>query len=303
MGSISCTPFTRSSECCIALTRICTYVNDCPYIVRFKMEFNRRGLHRAAPIAGSGLERNQMCSSGLPEVPAFPHPCLMVPSLQVEEVIMSNLERLAEEGFTDTAVEAAINTIEFSLRENNTGSFPRGLSLMLRAMSSWIYDQDPFQPLQWTKELEHFKVLYNPSRALPRTGIRRLPALAHEASQIGICLRAICETPRGCGGCVCNYYGSCQTDGLALQSLQWYLREGESYKMVHCRGGCRLGKMCLGRCCATSCWRTSTGLRWRCCRTQGWPRRRRPSSASGWRLCVRQWAPRTSNPSSARPRS
>ena len=70
---------------------------------------------------------------------------------------MSNLERLAEEGFTDTAVEAAINTIEFSLRENNTGSFPRGLSLMLRAMSSWIYDQDPFQPLQWTKELEHFK--------------------------------------------------------------------------------------------------------------------------------------------------
>ncbi|BDA40898.1 Presequence protease, mitochondrial [Coccomyxa sp. Obi] len=76
---------------------------------------------------------------------------------KVEEVIMSNLERLAEEGFTDTAVEAAINTIEFSLRENNTGSFPRGLSLMLRAMSSWIYDQDPFQPLQWTKELEHFK--------------------------------------------------------------------------------------------------------------------------------------------------
>lgn len=81
---------------------------------------------------------------------------------QVEEVIMSNLERLAEEGFTDTAVEAAINTIEFSLRENNTGSFPRGLSLMLRAMSSWIYDQDPFQPLQWTKELEHFKVLLHP---------------------------------------------------------------------------------------------------------------------------------------------
>ena len=72
---------------------------------------------------------------------------------------MSNLERLAEEGFTETAIEAAINTIEFSLRENNTGSFPRGLSLMLRAMSSWIYDQDPFQPLQWTKELEHFKVV------------------------------------------------------------------------------------------------------------------------------------------------
>ena len=75
----------------------------------------------------------------------------------MEEVILTNLERLAEEGFTGTAVEAAINTIEFSLRENNTGSFPRGLSLMLRAMSSWIYDRDPFQPLQWTRDLGRFK--------------------------------------------------------------------------------------------------------------------------------------------------
>ena len=71
---------------------------------------------------------------------------------------MSKLEAIAAEGFTSTAIEAAINTIEFSLRENNTGSFPRGLSLMLRAMSSWIYDKDPFQPLQWTTDLEHFKV-------------------------------------------------------------------------------------------------------------------------------------------------
>ena len=44
--------------------------------------------------------------------------------------------------------QAAVNTIEFSLRENNTGSFPRGLSLMLRAVGAWIYDQDPFQQLQ-----------------------------------------------------------------------------------------------------------------------------------------------------------
>jgi hypothetical protein len=51
-----------------------------------------------------------------------------------------------------------MNTTEFSLRENNTGSFPRGLSLMLRAMASWIYDKDPFQPLRWTDDLAHFKV-------------------------------------------------------------------------------------------------------------------------------------------------
>ncbi len=42
--------------------------------------------------------------------------------------------RLArEEGIDPRTVEAAVNTIEFALRENNTGSYPRGLVLMLRA--------------------------------------------------------------------------------------------------------------------------------------------------------------------------
>lgn len=68
--------------------------------------------------------------------------------MQVEALVLEELERLAVSGFSPTAIEAAINTTEFSLRENNTGSFPRGLSLMLRAMGSWIYDRDPFQPIQ-----------------------------------------------------------------------------------------------------------------------------------------------------------
>ena len=82
--------------------------------------------------------------------------------VQVEDLILSELKRLKTEGFSSTAVEAALNSIEFDLRENNTGSFPRGLSLMLRSMSSWIYDKDPFQPLQWTDSLEHFKVRLHP---------------------------------------------------------------------------------------------------------------------------------------------
>lgn len=53
---------------------------------------------------------------------------------KVEELIMSTLEDLADKGFDSDAVEASMNTIEFSLRENNTGSFPRGLALMLRSI-------------------------------------------------------------------------------------------------------------------------------------------------------------------------
>lgn len=53
---------------------------------------------------------------------------------KVEELVMKTLKDLAEEGFSSEAVEASMNTIEFALRENNTGSFPRGLSLMLRSI-------------------------------------------------------------------------------------------------------------------------------------------------------------------------
>ncbi|KAI6677917.1 hypothetical protein NL676_038713 [Syzygium grande] len=76
---------------------------------------------------------------------------------KVQELIMSTLKRLAEEGFDTEAVEASMNTIEFSLRENNTGSFPRGLSLMLRSIGKWIYDMDPFEPLKYEEPLMALK--------------------------------------------------------------------------------------------------------------------------------------------------
>lgn len=76
---------------------------------------------------------------------------------QVEELIQATLEKLAQTGFSSTAIEAALNTTEFHLRENNTGRFPRGLSLMLRAMGNWIYDKDPYEALQWTQALDNFK--------------------------------------------------------------------------------------------------------------------------------------------------
>lgn len=94
----------------------------------------------------------------LPSLPPNPHhPLLSSPAAQgvepsnvdaVEQLVLDKLAELAKSGFTEGAVEAAINTIEFSLRENNTGSFPRGLSLMLRAMGAWIYDRDPYTPIQ-----------------------------------------------------------------------------------------------------------------------------------------------------------
>ena len=53
---------------------------------------------------------------------------------RVESLILETLAKLVKEGIEEEMIEAALNTVEFSLRENNTGSFPRGLSLMLRGL-------------------------------------------------------------------------------------------------------------------------------------------------------------------------
>ncbi|CAI0556980.1 unnamed protein product [Linum tenue] len=76
---------------------------------------------------------------------------------KVEELIFSTLKKISEEGFESEAVEASMNTIEFHLRENNTGSFPRGLALMFQSMGKWIYGLDPFGPLKYEEPLKALK--------------------------------------------------------------------------------------------------------------------------------------------------
>lgn len=67
---------------------------------------------------------------------------------EVHALVRSTLEQIAAEGFSADAIEAAFNITEFGLRENNTGSSPRGLVLMLRALGHWLHDRDPFLPLE-----------------------------------------------------------------------------------------------------------------------------------------------------------
>lgn len=80
---------------------------------------------------------------------------------KVESLIQDTIRRLAQEGIDPDNVAAALNTIEFRLRENNTGSFPRGLSLMLRSLQFWNYDKDPLAPLAFEKPLQAIKARLN----------------------------------------------------------------------------------------------------------------------------------------------
>lgn len=75
----------------------------------------------------------------------------------VEALIFDVLKELAQAGIDPNAIAASLNTVEFSLRENNTGSYPRGLVLMLRSLTTWLYDGDPLAPLAFENPLAAIK--------------------------------------------------------------------------------------------------------------------------------------------------
>ncbi len=76
---------------------------------------------------------------------------------KVESVIHTTLAELAKSGIDPQTVAASLNTIEFRLREQNTGRFPRGLFMMLNALSAWLYDADPLDALAFEAPLNAIK--------------------------------------------------------------------------------------------------------------------------------------------------
>ncbi len=104
-------------------------------------------------LAGAGLEsdlRQMFISVGLKGV--------QEQNLQaVEQLINATLQELANQGFDPESVRAALNSVEFALRENNTGSMPRGLIVMLRSLATWLYDADPTLLLCFEEPLAQLK--------------------------------------------------------------------------------------------------------------------------------------------------
>ena len=76
---------------------------------------------------------------------------------KVEALILETLQKLVKDGIDPLTVEAAMNSFEFALRENNTGSFPRGMALMFRTLRGWLHGQDPFEALTYETPLASLK--------------------------------------------------------------------------------------------------------------------------------------------------
>lgn len=104
-------------------------------------------------VAGSGLEselRQMFLSTGLKGIDPED-------ADKIEALIFDTLSALVRDGIDPATIEAGLNTIEFRLRENNSGNFPQGLVLMLHSLSTWLYDADPLALLAFEAPLEEVK--------------------------------------------------------------------------------------------------------------------------------------------------
>jgi hypothetical protein len=76
---------------------------------------------------------------------------------KVEELIVGTVERVAAEGFSSEALDAALHSIAFANREIRRGSGAYGLRLFNRAARGWLHGAGPSTTLSFEKPLAELK--------------------------------------------------------------------------------------------------------------------------------------------------
>lgn len=76
---------------------------------------------------------------------------------KMENLILETLKDLVKNKIPQKAIDAALNSIEFSLRDPGMGHFSPGLAQMTRSLTLWLYDKNPLSILAWEKPLADIK--------------------------------------------------------------------------------------------------------------------------------------------------
>ena len=73
------------------------------------------------------------------------------------EIIHATLIELVKNGIDKKLIEATLNRKEFSLREADFGSYPKGLIYNIATMETWMYDGDPLAGLAYERYLPQLR--------------------------------------------------------------------------------------------------------------------------------------------------
>ncbi|MDD5900257.1 MAG: insulinase family protein [Lachnospiraceae bacterium] len=75
-------------------------------------------------------------------------------------VITETLEKCVKEGISKKSLLAALNRMEFSLREGDSGHYPKGLRYGQQILATWLYDDTKvFDNLYWTPVFDKLRDL------------------------------------------------------------------------------------------------------------------------------------------------
>jgi Zn-dependent M16 (insulinase) family peptidase len=73
------------------------------------------------------------------------------------QVVHDTLAGFVKNGLDRTLLEAAINPLEFKLREADFGQYPKGLIYNIKIMNSWLYGSDPAMFLYYEQLIQRMK--------------------------------------------------------------------------------------------------------------------------------------------------
>ncbi len=74
-----------------------------------------------------------------------------------KEVFFKTLNEIVENGLDKKLIEGVVNYKEFKLREANFGGYPKGIIYGLRSLTSWLYEDDPYEHLFFEEALNNIK--------------------------------------------------------------------------------------------------------------------------------------------------
>ena len=72
---------------------------------------------------------------------------------QVQELVLSTLQKIADEGLDPALIEASLHQFEISQKEVSNAGYPYGLQVMFRLLEPWLYGGDPLTGLRLEAEL------------------------------------------------------------------------------------------------------------------------------------------------------
>jgi len=105
---------------------------------------------------------------------------------KTEALVTDILTDLSQNGIPSGAIEAALNSFEFALRENNSGSFPRGLALAFEALTGWRYGEDPINRLYFEDDLQEIRKSVESGGFFEKLIAEKLLNNTHKVTVVGV---------------------------------------------------------------------------------------------------------------------